>query len=216
MLCWRRSYDTFSAALSTASWTRRNGSTNPLVSGEILTTNTSAGWYPAENVSVRASGPDQYASVTIGALHSGSSGGSPSALFLRSPNNATSGTLPILLVRNAQMGIYTMTSWAAAGVTARAPYANANGGANMEIGGKVEFFVLDNTYYGLYEGTVIVSWGDSEAIASQTGRYGGVVIQRASDGSTTSQMGFDDFTFGDLRPVDIPNPQQAVNRSSSF
>ncbi|MBF6374441.1 hypothetical protein [Nocardia farcinica] len=216
MLHWNRSYDLFSTTLSTSVWTRRNGSTNPLTSGGILTTNTSTGFFPAEYVAVRTSGPDQYMSATIGALHSGTSGGSPSALVLRSPNSATSGTVAVLLVKNAQIGIYTMTSWAAAGLTARAPYANANGGANLDIGGKVEFFVLNNTYYGLYQGSVVVSWEDTGLIVNQAARYGAVVIQRASDGSATGQMGFDNFTFGDLRPTDIANPQQAVARSSSF
>lgn len=216
MLHWNRTYDTFSGALSTAAWTRRNGSTNPQTVGGILTTSSSGGFFPAENVSVRTSGPDQYMSVTVGALHPGSSGGSPSALVLRSPNSATSGTVPVLLVRNAQVGIYTMTSWAAAGLTARAPYANANGGANMDIGGKIEFFVRSDTYYGLYQGAVIVSWPDTGLVANQSARYGAVVIQRASDGSSTGQMGFDNFTFGDLRPTDIANPQQAIIRSSSI
>lgn len=215
MLQWNRSRDDFSATLS-ALWVRRNGTTNPLTSGGMLTTNTTAGFYPAEFIARPTVGPDQYIATTIAQLHPGTTSGSPSFLVLRSPNNATSGTVPCALLRNAQIGIYTMTSWSNAGLTARAAYANANGGLNMAIGGRVEFYVIGNVYYVAYNGTIVNTWNDSTVIANQTGRYGAAVMQYASDGSASGVMGFDDLVFGDYAPVDVPMPMQTVNRSNTY
>ncbi|MFC8531954.1 hypothetical protein [Nocardia sp. NPDC057227] len=214
MLQWSRSTDPFSAALS-AQWVRRNGGTHPLVSGGSITA-TSSGFFPAEFIARRAVGADQYVAVTLTQLHPGTSGGSPSCLVLRCPNSSTSGTVPIAFITNTRIGIYTMTSWAGANATARAAYANANGGANMTLGSRIEFFVAANTYYAFVNGALINSWPDTTAIASQTGRYGGLVMQNASDGSGSGVMAFDDFVFGDLRPTEVPTPMQSMNRSASF
>lgn len=211
MLQWMRKADSFGGTLS-SQWTRRNGGTNPLTSSGMLTTDTTAGFYPAEFVPRATRGPDQYSAWTIAQLHPGTAGGSPCGLILRCPNNATSGTVPVLLVRNTQLAIYTMTSWAGASFTERVAYTNANGGSNMAVGGRVEFYVTGNIYTGTYNGTPIVTWNDSGAIASQTGRYGGVFMQYGTDGTVNGVMGFDDFVFGDYRPVDVPMPMQAINR----
>ncbi|WP_228002123.1 hypothetical protein [Nocardia australiensis] len=216
MLQWARSADNFAAPLS-GQWVRRNGLTNPLTSGGMVTTNTSSGLYPAEFIARRTSTADQYVAVTLAQLHPGTSGGSASCLFLRSPNNAASGTVPVAFIKNAQIGIFTMTSWAAGGLAPRAPYADVNGGANIPLGSRIEFYVINNVYYVACNGVVVINpWVDSANIASQTGRYGGLIMQYASDGSASGAMGFDDFVFGDYRPVEVPTPMQSMNRSASF
>lgn len=218
MLQWTRLSDTFSGSLS-AQWTRRNSSFDPVTSGGMITTGTTAGFYPAEFTARPTRGPDQYVAVTIAQLHpSTGSGNTPSCLLLRSPNSATSGTVPILFIKNAQMGIYTMTSWTASGLTNRAAYANSNGGANMALGGRVEFWVVNNVYGCAYNGALISSWNDSSAIASQNTRYGGVAMQYGTDSGTSVSgvMGFSNFTFGEYRPVDVAMPGQGINRSGSF
>lgn len=215
MLQWNRQSDTFPSSLS-AQWVRRNGGTNPLVSGGFLTTNTTGGLFPAEFIARPAATADQYAAVTIAQLHSGTSGGSPSAIFLRSPNNATSGTIPVLFIRNATMSLYTMTSWAGGGAVQQITDTNSNGGSNMAIGSRVELFVRANVYTATYNGAVVLTWTDSTPTASQTGRYGGAIMQYASDGSGNGVMGFDNFVFGDLRPVDVPTPMQSINRTNTF
>lgn len=213
---WNRTADHFDSTLAVPPWVRRNGSTNPLTSSGQITTNTTTGFYPAEYTARSTQGPDQYAAVTITQLHAGTSGGVPSAILLRCPNNATSGTIPGLFIFNAAFRIYTFTSWAGASTTAQTAQVNANGGSNLAIGSRCEFYVLNNTYYALYNGNLIVSWNDSGATASQTGRYGGLAMQYNTDGSASGVMGFDDFVFGDLRPVDVPMPAQAINRPSTY
>lgn len=214
MLQWNRQSDTFPSSLS-AQWVRRNGSTDPQVISGLLTASTAGGFFPAEFIARPAVTADQYASVIVGSLAAGTVG-APSAIVLRTPNSATSGTVPLLFINNQQLGIYTMTSWAAAGLTARAAFASSNGGSNVPVGSHIEFFVLGNTYYGVCNGVVIVSWPDTTAIASQTGRYGAAIMQYASDGGSNGVMGFDNFQFGDFRPRDVPMRMQAVSRSSTY
>lgn len=215
VLQWARSSDNFSSTLS-AQWVRRNGGTNPLTSSGVLTTTAAAGFYPAEFIARPTRGPDQYCAVTIAALHPGSSGGMPSPLILRAPNNATSGTVVCAFVKNNQIGIYTMTSWAGAGLTVRTAYANSNGGSNMALGSRVAFYVHNNVYTATYNGATVVTWNDSGAVASQTGRYGAVAMQYENDGSANGVMSFDDWTFGDYRPFDVATPMQSMNRAASF
>ncbi|MFE7797070.1 hypothetical protein [Nocardia sp. NPDC057440] len=215
-LQWTRSVDNFPSTLS-GQWVRRNGGTNPLTSGGMITTNSTSGFFPAEFIARPSSGADQYIAVTIAQLHPGTSGGSPSCVVLRSPNNATTGTVPVLFIKNAQLGIFTMTSWAAAGIVTQSAYANANGGSNMAVGGRIEFWVTNNVYTTAYNGNVINTWDDSGTLtANQTGRYGAVIMQRASDGSATGQMGFDDCQFGDFAPTNVPMPMQAINRPNTY
>ncbi|WP_405490517.1 hypothetical protein [Nocardia sp. NBC_00511] len=217
MLQWYRRYDGFPSTLASA-WVRRNGSTNPLTASGVLTTNTTAGFYPAEFTGRPTRGPDQYSAVTVAALHPGTSGGTASCLFLRSPNNATSGTVAVLFITNRQIGIYTMNTWAAGSLTAQGGgYANVNGGSDMPAGSRIEFYVANGTFYGTYNGSTIVTWADTGATVSTTGRYGGAIMQYNSDASSINGcMGFDDFVFGDLRPVDVAMPMQSINRPTSF
>ncbi|MEV6432557.1 hypothetical protein [Nocardia sp. NPDC051463] len=182
----------------------------------MITTNSTSGFFPAEFIARPTSGPDQYIAVTIDQLHPGTSGGSPSCLVLRSPNSATSGTVPVAFIKNAQISIATMTSWAAAGIITQSAYANANGGSAMAVGGRVEFFVINNVYYAAYNGVVVNSWNDSGAVANQSARYGALIMQRASDGSSTGVMGFGDCVFGDYAPINVPMSMQAVNRPNTY
>jgi hypothetical protein len=203
-------------ALNSSLWTKRNGSTNPQILSNALSSNTSAGVYPAEFISRRTSSGDQYAGTQVVALHPGTSGGVAAALLLRTPNSSTVGTIAALFWNNINMEIDTWTSsWSSPSVTQRVTAA-MNGGSNIAVGTKIEFTVVGNVFTGYYNGVVLVSWNDSTNIVSTTNRYVGYVAQYGTDGSASGVMTHAPFVGGDWRPVDVPTPSSTVNRSNLF
>ncbi|WP_029932499.1 hypothetical protein [Nocardia otitidiscaviarum] len=215
MLVLPRRTDDFTGTLS-AFWVRRNGSTNPLTSSGRLTCNTTNGFYPAEYIARATPTRDQYVAVTLAQLAAGTAGGAASGLMLRCPNSSSPGTVVLAYFTNRQMGIATMTGWTGGGFTWRADAVNYNGGADAEVGSRIEFLVVDDVFRTFVNGVQINAWDDTGNIANQNARYGGALIQRGNDGTATGQMAFDDFAFGPPHPINIPMPQQAVGRAGFY
>lgn len=187
--------DDFNRANGTlgANWTDRNGAGTVIVSNAL--SNNAAGFFPVQYNEMAASGPDQFVSGIIGAL--GSNNGYNNILFARTPLSATSGTWACLFVNNLQLQIATMTSWPAAGFTARTALANSNGGSAMALGARVTLAVLNNVWQAYYNGTPIgTSWSDTTPVVPVTNLYGGSGV---SAGGTTIPT-FDSFSFGDYLP----------------
>lgn len=175
-----------------AAWTARNGA--GLVVASNAFSSNAAGFFPWQYTEFQgATGPNQIVQATVAGL--GSNDGYNACLFLRTPNSGTSGTWPCLFVNNKQMQIATMTSWAAAGFTARTALANSNGGANMALGGLVTLIVLNNVYSAFYNTTQVgTSWTDTTPVVPVTNYWGGLAV--SAGGFPMPQL--DNFKFGDF------------------
>lgn len=218
MLQWLREAEecATNGALNSAVWTKRNGSTNPQILSNALSSSATNGVYPAEFIARKTSSGDQYAGTRVVALHPGTSGGVAAALLLRTPNSSTVGTIAALFWNNWNMEIDTWTtSWSSPSVTQRVT-ASMNGGSNIAVGTKIEFTVVGNIFTGYYNGAALVTWNDSTNIVSTTNRNVGYAAQYNTDGSASGVMTNAPFVGGDWRPVDVPMPSSTVSRSNLF
>ncbi|MGW4719811.1 hypothetical protein [Nocardia sp. NPDC004260] len=184
----------------------RNGSTNPQVISQAMDSNA-AGFFPADFIEFTCAGPDQYAAVTLAAVGTSAS----QMLYLRSQGTSTTGVMMAWLSitggsGNGVMSIYTAQSWGFASSTQRTTVSTLT----YATGDFIEFYVVNNTYYGRQNGTLVTSWNDSGAAVNSTGRTVGFAIQNAS------VMTFKRVIAGDMRPTPLYLPNQSITRSTMY